>query len=258
METAHRRILACAIAAVALTAGPAGASSSLRTTTSTSAGIGDETNTPSVAAIASAISTFETDFSSGNFDGWTVDNKALRYGIATDGTAFGGTYDVFGTMRVNAQKGNMAAYAVVSTLNNHYLGLSRTVDLAPGLYEVGYFLGASASGRPLGPHAFSSEGNRITVNGSTLPMLNLGGIPNGNTPADFALYRSVFATAGGPTKIDLKITGSGFGEALLSIGSIYLRPLNPSGQEVPEPTTLALLGLVGAGLAARRYLRRAA
>jgi hypothetical protein len=197
-----------------------------------------------------------TDFSSGNFDGWTVTNKTAGYGIASDGTTIGGTYDVFGTMKVNAQKGNMAAYAVVSTINDQYLGLSKTVDLAPGYYEVGYYLGANALGRPLGASAFSSQGNGIMVNGTSLPILNLGGIPNGNTPADFALYKSVFATAGGPTKIDLKVTGSGFGEALISVGSIYLRPLVPNGQEVPEPSTLAFISLAALGVVARRLARR--
>ena len=226
MYSAHGRILALTLASVAMATGKAEASS-----------ISGATTTPTSTSATPVVTTLSTDFSTGTFDGWAVTDHTAGYGVAKDGTTVGGTYDVFGTMKVNAQNGDMAAYAVVSTINNQYLGLTKTVDLAPGQYEIGYYLGANSSARPVGANAFSADGNGIAVNGVPLPLMSHAGIPNGSTPSDFGLYKAVFATAGGPTRIDLKITGSGFGEALLSIGSIYLHPLTPSGQTVPEPTT---------------------
>src|SRR5689334_8783226 len=102
MYSAHGRILALTLAAMAMATGTAGASS-----------ISGATTTPTSTSATPVVTTLSTDFSTGTFDGWAVTDHTAGYGVAKDGTTVGGTYDVFGTMKVNAQKGDMAAYAVV-------------------------------------------------------------------------------------------------------------------------------------------------
>lgn len=215
----------------------------------------------SVSAEASGITSLTTHFDDGTFGGWTVDgNRAGAFGVGTKGKSLGGAYDVFGPMQVNTRSGNSAAYALVSSTYGESLGLSRAVDLEPGSYDVGYFLGADAPGKPRGIMGFNSVGNTIMVNGKTLEMLSKAAIPNGNTPTDFQAYYSEFTTTGGPTKIDLKITGSGFGRSLLSIDDIFVRPVvnTPSPQLVPEPASLAVLGVGVLGWLAWRRRSRVA
>jgi hypothetical protein len=213
----------------------------------------------SSAPAASIISSnIDATFESGDFAGWTVDGThAANFGIAGDGTPIGGSYDLFGTMRVNARSGESAAYALVSSTSGEYVGMSRLIDLEPGAYLVGYFLGSDASGKPKGPMGFSPAGNAIFVNGQALGLITTGAIPNGDTPEDFQPIAALFTTDGGPTRIDLRISGSGFGRTLLSIDDVFLRPYvpeeptpptSPQGQTVvPEPTTLAVLGLGALG-----------
>lgn len=210
---------------------------------------------------AAPISSQSSTFDDGTFGGWTVDgSKTGGFGVAADGTRVAGNYDIFGNMSVNSRSGGGAAYALVSSTAGEALKLSQTVDLAAGTYEVGYYLGATSDVRPTTRAAFAGFGNAIRVNGTNEGLIDSGAIPNGTGAGDFQLFRTIFTTAGGPTQLDLNITGSGFGRALISIDDLYLRQIGPAQpQQVPEPTTLAVLGLGGlAGwIARRRQARRA-
>lgn len=207
---------------------------------------------------AAPISSLSTNFDDGTFGGWTVDgSKTGGFGIAADGTTIGGNYDLFGTMSVNARSGGDAAYALVSATAGDALKLSRTVDLAPGRYEVGYYLGSTSTGRPEGPTAFAGYSNAISVDGVNQVLVSSGAIPNGTTSSNFQLFKAIITVTGGPTQIGLNITGSGFGRALISIDDLYIAPAPlPDPQQVPEPTALVVLGLGVAGWAVQR--RRAA
>jgi hypothetical protein len=73
----------------------------------------------------------------------------------------------------------------------------------------------------------------------------------GNQPDEWFVYQLIAGTTGGAWTF-VNVFGEGGGLSHLRLYGI------PDGQQVPEPTTLALLGLglIGAGFAARRAARR--
>ena len=175
------------------------------------------------------------------------------YGVGTDGQLIGGA-SFFGPAYVTVRSGRFAAYEDGGASLDQNLLLSQTVMLDPGLYEVGYYLGADS------PQQLTGYGSNahIFVNGTPLRLTapqcrgnvcsDLGIIPGDGS---FQLFSGRFHALGGPIAMAFLVGGSGTGAAGISVDDAYIAQLAP----VPEPSTLLLVasGLIGA---ARGHKRR--
>jgi hypothetical protein len=192
-------------------------------------------------------------FETGNFAGWTVGGTNGGSGVALSGTVIPGTEPPFGTVRVLAHSGDFAAFGVIAGGLLESLTLSQSLNLAPGRYELGYFMGNDSSSE------FGVEGDPfgITVNGTPLtvafnPPLEFGNnFPITTTAAEMVEVTSNFSSAGGPTTIEFDISGSGTARAGISVDDFFVA--------VPEPSTWAMLlaGFAGLGFVGYRQRRRA-
>jgi hypothetical protein len=180
-------------------------------------------------------------FETGDFTGWTVGGIDGGHGVAQSGTLINGTmgkvnrynYPSFGPTYVAVRTGVYAAYTASGRFYSDlgdFLTLSQTLTLAPGTYKVGYYLAVDSPQQPLG---YGASGNAIFVNGSDVLPSDFSGTLN----SAFLEVSGQFTASGGPTTIELHITGSGDGRAGISIDDAFL---NPVIIPAPEPASLTL------------------
>jgi PEP-CTERM motif len=196
-------------------------------------------------------------FETGDFTDWTVGGVTGSRGVATDGTPIPAVDPPFPPAFTNVRSGNFAAFTAVSEANGEFLSLSQTADLtAAGTYTVGFFMGNdSASEFGIGIDdvgAIPHQRLAIFVDGVHVPFTTRfpdNNFPRGSTPNDLHEFSSLFIHAGGPTTLELRISGSGIARAGISIDDAFLAV-------VPEPTTLLLFGTTAAGLGVARWRQR--
>jgi len=189
-------------------------------------------------------------FETGDFTGWTVGGTDGGHGVARGGTLINATLtgppwdgidSSFGPTYVEVRTGSFAAYTASGDSNGDFLSLSQTLTLAAGTYVVGYFLAADS---PQFSEGYGKVGNAILVNGNdVLPLVPSAGDYINSTYSETS---GQFMTSGGPTTIELHITGSGDGRAGISIDDAFLKPVVTSA---PEPASLTPCSLAIAGAA---------
>ena len=193
-------------------------------------------------------------FETGNFAGWTVGGQNGGYGVATDGTALpvtsaiDGSPDLYFPSRQNVHSGDFAAYGITAGDSQEgyreYVSFSQKLSLAPGRYELGFYLGTDNTPGGTGLTAALDSGHLgIYVDGhhvpfETLPPFDFHG---GSGPMDFVLCNAEVSLAGGPHNIGFHISGSGTGRVGMSMDDAFVAA-------VPEPGTVGLLLLGGAVL----------
>jgi hypothetical protein len=188
-------------------------------------------------------------FETGNFTGWTVGGTNGGSGVELNGTVIPGTNPIFGTTTEIAHSGDYAAFGVTAGATGEFLALSQTLNLAPGNYDLGYFMGNDSSsefgvgGTPIG----------ITVNGTPLnivfnpPLQNGINFPITTTAAEMVEVTSNFSSTGGSTTIQFDISGSGTGRAGISVDDFFVVA------SVPGPSTWTMMGLGFASVAFAGY-----
>jgi hypothetical protein len=200
-------------------------------------------------------------FETSDFTGWSVGGTNGGSGVAANGTVIPGTAPVFGTAAVLAHSGDYAAFAVTAADAGESLTLSQTLNLSPGGYNLGFWMGNhSSAGFGVIPTAVNNHLLGIIVNGTPLtltfnpPLDFFVNFPPITTSAQMEEVASQFVSSGGSTTIEFSISGSGSVRAGISVDDFFVN--GPGTASVPEPTTLALLstgiGLTGIAIARRR------
>lgn len=203
---------------------------------------------------AASAGFINSGFETGDFAGWSVGGTNGGSGVDLDGTSIP-TGD-FQPAFVNVRSGNYAAFGVTASTNDEFLSLSQTVNVEAGLQSVGFYLGHDDSGSIGINDAIANELLGIFVDGTNIAFTDRfsgNNFPNGTTPSDMYLFASEFTSQGGLVNIEFRISGSGTGRTVLSVDDTFITGV--PAVAVPEPTSVALLGLGLLGLAVARRKR---
>lgn len=197
-------------------------------------------------------------FETGDFSGWTVGGITNGQGVALDGTPIPGLVSE-NLDFVNVRSGDYAAFASVAwgLDPREFLSLSQTVDLEPGIHKVGFFVGHDS------PHSFGVGGAILTelmaivVDGNRTPFTvtpPAQGSPDniivttGTGPGNMLEFSSLVQSEGGPTEIELRISGSGIQRAGISVDDAFV-------ERIPEPAAQLLTAIALIGISLIRRLR---
>lgn len=192
-------------------------------------------------------------FETGDFSGWTVSGTAPSSGVGGAGDTIPGVYF---PSDVAVRSGDHAAWGVVKgycCASTDYLTLSQTIAVNPGSdYSIGFFLNNNSS----------TEVGYATGNALNSIQIIVNGV--GLLPLDdyLSLFRDTWTgfaanfNSGTASSVDVafRIIASGTGSVGLSLDDFYV---DGSTGTVPEPTSLFLLGVGLAGLAASRRRKQA-
>ena len=201
-------------------------------------------------------------FETGSFAGWTVGGQNGGYGVATDGTALpvtsaiDGSPDLYFPSRQNVHSGDFAAYGITAGDSQvgfrEYVSFSQSLSLAPGKYELGFYLGTDNTPGGTGlTEALVSGRLGIYVDGHHVPFATLPpfNFPGGSGSMNFVLCSAEVSLAAGPHNFGFHLSGSGTGRAGMSMDDAFVAA-------VPEPGTVGLLLLGGAVLVFVQRRRR--
>jgi hypothetical protein len=208
------------------------------------------------AALPAHASFVNAGFETGDFSGWTVGGPNGGSGVGADGTLV--PAGLFQPAFVNVRTGEFAAYGATAAWNLEYLSLSQTVNLAPGRHVAGFWMGHDEPTLIGIDVAINLQQLAIFVDGALQPFTTRfpgNNFPNGSASADMYEFSSIFDHQGGAALIELRISGSGEGRSVLSVDDTFVTGVTT---DVPEPASLALLGLGLAGLGLVRRRRTAA
>ena len=210
------------------------------------------------AAAASTNRLVNPGFETGDLTGWTVGGINGGFGVLPDGAPIPGvTSPIFLPARQNVHSGSFGAYAVTAGLDGEFVSFSQTIELEPGTYQAGFFLGNDEASA-FGVAAEIDTGTlAIVVDGVRRPFNSLPGalnIPPGSGPDDFVFFSADFLRFGTRlTAIDFRISGSGTVRAGISVDDFSVIRLGPLPGAIPAPGAIALAAL-GAVLVLRRRI----
>ena len=182
----------------------------------------------------------------GDLTGWTMGGVNGGYGVLADGATIPGATSPFLPSYQNVRSGSYGAYAVTAHSNGEFVSFSQSVLLAPGDYTASFYMGNDqASIFGIGS-AISSGRLGIWVDGILLPFNSsyTNNFPTGSGPTDFTLFDADFASTGGSTLIEFRISGSGTARAGISVDDFAIFG---DVVAIPAPGAVVLAGL-GVGL----------
>ena len=209
----------------------------------------------SVASTAQANLLTNSGFETGDFTGWTVGGTTGGSGVALDGFLIAGAVSPFVPAYANVRSGSYAGYGAIAASPGEFLSLSQSVMLGGGSYTAGFYMGNDSQSAFGIDNAILAGQLAILVDGASVPFsirYPTNNFPTGSTPADMYEFAIDFAAVAGSHQIEYRISGSGTSRAGISVDDFYLI----GAGSVPEPGTLALLGLSLAGLAASRRRKK--
>ncbi len=168
-----------------------------------------------------------SDFETGDFEGWTIAGNSVQTLVNTDGTLIPGVHPVIFPNYQNVRSGQFAANALVKQNPLEQVFLAQTVSVRPSTTysQIGYFVGIDAlaiSG------VFMGSQNAILVDGNSLALTGLGSLlqsngANGSGPNNFRHVFGSYTTGPAQTEatVSFRITGSGTGRVGLSLDDFH-------------------------------------
>ena len=214
--------------------------------------------TPNVLAVPVNLLT-NPGFETGGFSGWTVGGNSIQTGVATDGTEILNADDPFPPNFQNVRSGVFAGNALVQNGDDpvERIILSQTISVLENQnVDVGFWLGNDSNS--IFGMLIDDQHTQIFIDGvGLLAVFDVINILNGATSGDFQNFAGSFNT-GSRTSITVAfaINGSGTSRVGVSFDDFYF--ISEAPGSVPEPGSLALLGLGLAGIGAVRRKKLAA
>jgi len=196
-------------------------------------------------------------FETGDLTGWAVGGPNGGFGVLTDGSPLPGiSHAPLLPAYQNSRGGVYGAYAIVAAGNGEYVSFSQTVDLLPGTHTAGFYMGHDEGSLFGIGGAIATGGLGIWVDGTQIPFNSsyANNFSPGSGPDDFTLFDADFVSAGGPTTVEFRVSGSGTVRAGISVDDfVVLGEAASDLPAVPVPNTLALVGM---GAVLVTHLRR--